>query len=153
MVVALSLSACTGLTVPDGVDATLMATNDMGLELDMWANAKGACHGSSPYVLNISGSQSEGALVLKVDGYENGGDLNGACADLGEARGGYELPAIPIGEDLRLDVSLGGELNTYVIARTNDTVTVAKLSGSNVGLRCSSSWTASVLCELQPSAG
>gem|GEM_PF-5539692 len=43
MVVVLSLSACAGLTVPDEVDATLSATNDMGLELDLWANAEGAC--------------------------------------------------------------------------------------------------------------
>jgi|GEM_PF-5126973 len=115
--------------------------------------ARAACHDSSPYALKISGSESEDAVVVKIDGYENGGDLNGACTDLGEARGGYELPAIAIGEDLQLDILLGGELNSYEIARTSDTVTIVKLNGPNLGLRCASSWAAPVPCELQSSAG
>jgi len=48
------LSACTGLTVPDEVEGRLSATTttrDMVLEINLWANAEGACHVGSPYAL------------------------------------------------------------------------------------------------------
>ena len=114
------------------------------MSIALRADVGGGCNAETVSLVTSEVIDGE-KITVTIEGHDFRSD-GGPCADLAQARGEVQLPALQTEEAIQLDFALGDSRSSYRIERSTDAIVFTTLEAGRVRLLCGAerAWAAEI---------